>query len=139
MKGSKDFTERRQHERVSVEKIVIGVLNSDEPVTIGLIKDISLGGVHYTHELRMAPNDDPIQSIDIIGDSNYLMLDIPCECAWKIDTQRGAYSKLRDLRQCGIQFGKLDSNQIYMLKSLINRCTSQGTKGITSSVHMIYR
>ena len=137
MKGNKKFTERRQHERVSVENIVIGILNSDEPVTIGLIKDISLGGAHYIHELRMAPNHSPIQSIDIIADSKYLVLDIPCVCAWKVDTPRGAFSKQRDLRQSGIQFGELDPNQIFLLKSLINRYSSIGTKGISSDVHMI--
>ena len=139
MKGSRDFTERRQHERASVQNIVIGILNSDEPVAIGLINDISLGGVKYTHELRMASADNQIKSIDIIADSNCLMLDIPCECAWKVDTRRGAYSKLKDLRQCGIQFDKLNPSQIFLLKSIINCSTSLGTRGITSNVHMIYR
>ena len=137
MQESKDFKERRLYERASVKNIVIGVLNSDEPVKIGLINDISLGGVNYTHELRMAPNENPIHSIDIIADSNCQVFDIPCEYAWKIDAKRGSNSQLSDLRECGIKFGKLNANQLFSLKSLINSCTSMGTKGITSSVLII--
>ena len=88
MQERKDFKERRLHERVSVQKIVIGVLNSDEPSMIGLINDISLGGVNYTHELRIARNENPIHSIDIIANSEYQVFDIPCEYAWKNDSQR---------------------------------------------------
>lgn len=121
MNDNKDFTERRQHERASVQNIVVGILNSGEPVTIGLIDDISLGGVKYTHELSMAPIDKPIHSIDLIADSNCLMNDIPCDCAWDVDVIKEPTSQLRELRQCGIQFGKLTQNQIFLLKSLIER------------------
>ena len=137
MQDSKDFKDRRLHERASVQNIVIGVLNSDEPVRIGLINDISLGGVNYTHELRMTPNGKPIHSIDLIVDSNCQVFDIPCEYAWKIDAKRGSDSQLSDLRECGIKFGKLNPNQVFALKSLINSCTSMGTKGITSNVLII--
>ena len=137
MQESKDFTERRLHERASVQNIVIGVLNSDEPSMIGLINDISLGGVNYTQELRIARNENPIHSIDIIANSEYQLFDIPCEYAWKNDSQRGPSSKLSDLRECGIRFGQLNANQVFSLKSLINRCTSIGTKGITPNVLII--
>jgi hypothetical protein len=131
MKASGDFTERRLHERASLQNIVLGVLNSDEPVTIGIINDISLGGVKYTHELNIAPNDNPIHSIDLIAGNDFLMIDIPCEFAWNVDLEQESSRKLSELRQCGIQFGKLTLNQIFLLRSLMNRCTSPGTTDIT--------
>ena len=48
MKEREDFTERRQHERACVQNLVVGILNSGEPITIGSITDISLGGVRCT-------------------------------------------------------------------------------------------
>ena len=138
MKARRDFTERRKHERSSVLNIVLGILNSDEPVMIGLINDISLGGVKYTQKLKMVPNDNPIHSIDLIADDNCLMIDIPCEFAWNVEVKRESYSNLRDLRQCGIQFGKLTPDQISLLKNLIDRYTPFGCKGIASNVHIAY-
>jgi len=122
MKGSRDFTERRQHERAFTQNLLVAILNTEEPVTIGLINDISLGGVKYTYELTMAPNDNPIHSIDLIAETQHL-IDIPCEYAWNIDVDKKSYSSLRELRQCGIKFGKLNPNQIFLLRSLINSCS----------------
>ena len=48
MKINSDYTERRQHERESMQTIVIGMLNSGESITTGSITDISLGGVKFT-------------------------------------------------------------------------------------------
>ena len=122
MKENKNYTERRQHERSSVQNFVVGILNSGEPVAIGSITDISLGGVRCTYdELRMAPDDNPFHSIDLIADNHYLG-DIPCECAWSVNLETESFSKLTNLRQYGIQFGKLTPNQFFLLRSFINRC-----------------
>ena len=138
MKERRDFTERRQHERACVQNLVVGILNSGEPITIGSITDISLGGVRCTYnDLRMVSNDSPINSIDLIADGYYLV-DVPCEYVWEVRVETESYSKLTDLGQCGIQFGKLPPNQIFLLRSFINRCASLGIKGITSNVHIIY-
>jgi len=128
--GSSEFTERRQHERARVKNIVIGILNADKVVTVGIINDISLGGVNFTHEVGMAPASTPIYSIDLIADNNSLN-DIPCEYAWDSMVPRESDFNPKDLRQCGIQFGKLNPNQLFLLRSLINRCTSLGTKSIS--------
>ena len=138
MKVSRDFAERRQHERSSVPNILIGILNSDEPVMIGLINDISLGGIKYTHKLKMVPNDNPIHSIDLIADNNCLMIDIPCKYAWNDGLQGESDSESGELMQCGIQFGKMTPNQIFLLKGLINHYKSLGTKGVVPNVHIIH-
>jgi len=130
---SKKSTERRQHTRTSVKHIVVGVLSSGEPGLIGSITDISLGGVKFTyHEFRTEFKKDPIHSIDLIADSNY-MLDFPCSYAWnkKIETEPGWKS---NLRQYGIQFGKLTSWQFSLLRSIINDCSSLGSDRATPDV-----
>jgi len=137
MKGSRDLTERREHERARVQNIVVGLLNSEEVVTTGLINDISLGGVSFTHELGIEPVASSIHSIDLIAESN-LLNEIPCEYAWKVIIDRESYHNSRFLRQCGIQFGKLSPEQIFQLRNLINSCTSLGTKNITSTVRLTF-
>jgi c-di-GMP-binding flagellar brake protein YcgR len=138
MKQNSDPAERRQHERVHVQTIVVGMLNSGESVTIGSITDISLGGVKFTyHELKMAPDDSPTHSIDIIAD-NHNLVDIPCKYVWDDTVETESDSKLTDLRQCGIQFSKLTPNQTFLLKSFINHFAPLGINYRTSNVHITF-
>ena len=138
MKESRDSTELRQHERISVQTIVVGLLNSGESITIVSIDDISLGGVKLTyHKLKMVPDDNPIHSIDLIAE-NHNLADIPCEYVWDDAVETETDSKLTDLRQCGIQFDKLTPNQTFLLKSFINRYAPLGINNRTSNVHITY-
>ena len=138
MEECRDYTEKRQHVRACVQTIVLGILGSDGPVTFGTITDISLGGVKCTYnELRMAPNDKPVHSVDLIAEF-YDLADIPCEFVWDVEVETESFSKLTNLRQCGIQFGKLTPNQIFLLRSFINRCASPGINAITSNVDITY-
>ena len=124
---SKKFTERRQYNRLNVKNHIVGILNSDAPLFIGSITDISLGGVKFTNnEFLIAPKDSNINSIDLIADDYYL-IDIPCECAWdiKLETEPDPY--LIELRQSGFQFGKLTPNQLYLLRSLMYVVRAFGT------------
>ena len=136
--GSSIFTERRRHERARVENIVVGILNSDEIVATGLINDISLGGVNFTHELGLTPDATLVHSIDLIAENNFLN-DIPCEFAWNFRVERDPYFSSRELRQCGIQFVELSPDQTFLLRRLINSCTSLGIKNITSNVHLTFK
>ena len=138
MKKSRDPSERRQHERASMQTIVIGMLNSGESIMTGSITDISLGGVKFTyHEHIMESKDSPIQSIDLMAGIHNLV-DIPCKSAWDVTVETESDSKLTYLRQCGIQFGKLTPNQIFLLRNFINHGTSLGINGITSDDHITY-
>jgi len=137
MEENMDFTERRQHGRTSVQNLVVGILNSDEPVIIGSINDISMGGVKYTYEFRMAPDDNPIHSIDLIA-YDHCLIDIPCIYAWDIALEMGPDSQLKDIKQCGIKFGELTPNQTFLLRSLIERCTSLEMKGFSATPHINY-
>jgi len=136
MKEQRGFTERRQHERANVLNLVVGILNADSPESIGSIADISMGGVRFTNnELRMAPDNRFISSIDLIADDYYL-INLPCRYAWNVKLETGSDSKLTGLHQSGIQFGRLTPNQTFLLRSLINHCSSLGVRGIAAKVHM---
>ena len=138
MEESRDYTEKRKHERVYVRKVVVAILNSDEPVTMGSITDISLSGVKCTYdESRMVSNDNPVHSIDLIAD-NHDLVDIPGKSVWDVKVERESFSKLTNVRQCGIQFGELTPNQIFLLKIFIDHCASLGINATTSNTDITY-
>jgi hypothetical protein len=132
MKKSTGFTEGREHTRAKMNNIVVGILNSKEPETIGTITDISLGGVKCVYyELRMEPNKRPVHSIDLIAGSHYV-LEIPCKYVWDGEVETESNTKSTNIKQCGIQFGKLTPIQTFMLNKFIDICVSQGIKSLTS-------
>ena len=138
MEESRDYTEKRKHERVNVRKVVVAILNSDEPVTMGSITDISLSGVKCTYdEFRTVSHDNPVHSIDLIAD-NHDLFDIPGKSVWDVKLERESFSKLTNVRQCGIQFGELTPNQIFLLKSFIDHCASLGINATTSNTDITY-
>lgn len=132
MEELRDFTERRGHERAPVQNLIVGILNASGPVTIGSINDISLGGVKFTYnDLSMKPDDHFIHSIDLIAE-DFSLVNIPCDSAWDADIEKESFSKFTNLKQCGIRFGQLTPVQTFLLKNLIERCSSQEMKGFIS-------
>lgn len=133
-----DFAEQRQHKRTNVKNLVVAILNTDDPVTIGSITDISLGGVKFTYnQLNMDFNVNRINSIDLIAES-FSLVDIPCASVWNVTVGKESFSKFVNLNQGGIQFGKLTPNQIFLLQRLITRCSSEENKGYTSNEEETY-
>jgi hypothetical protein len=123
MNQNRDMAERRQHERAKVQSPVIGILNADEPLIIGSINNISLGGVKFIHALTLPPINNPIRSIDLITD-NFCLTDIPCNYAWDDEVAAEPDLQLRELKLCGIEFGDLTANQFFLLEGFIDRFTS---------------
>lgn len=123
MNQNKDNTERRQHERAELQSTVVGILSSNEPVIIGNIDNISLGGLKFIYALTLSPINNPIRSIDLITD-NFCLMDIPCKYAWNDEVAAESDLQLRELKLCGIEFGDLTANQVFMLEGFIDRFTS---------------
>ena len=91
MDQNKDHTELRQHERAKLQSTVVGILSSNEPVIIGYIDNISLGGLKLISALTLSPINNLIHSIDLITDNSCLM-DIHFNCGFfanKNDSRRG--------------------------------------------------
>jgi hypothetical protein len=134
MEKNKDFSERRLHERFNVESLVIGILTSDEPELIGSVIDISLGGVKFSYN-KQTKAPASYQSIDLIAD-DCCMEEIPCKNTWEDKIETYSFSKLTDLKQCGIQFENLTPDQIFLLRSFINRCTSSDANEVNPNVYV---
>ena len=122
MKKSRDAKERRKHKRKTMENIVVGIINHEDPETIGTIIDISQGGVKCAYnELRMTPDKSVSRSIDLIAGSQYV-LEVPCKSIWQTAIEKQSHNKSTIVKHCGIQFDELTSNQNFLLGKFINRC-----------------
>jgi hypothetical protein len=127
MKAKADITERRNHTRKKIKNIVVGVLNTGEYGLIGSITDISEGGVRFTcQEFRKEIKRDPIHSIELRADNSKCMFDFSCSYMWDNKVKTALDSELTHLRQYGIQFGRLTSWQLAILRGIINDCSSRG-------------
>ena len=112
---------------------VFGILNSHEPVTIGKITDISLGGAKCAnYEIKMEPaNKNSFHSIDLIA-GRHSVLGLPCKLIWDAEKESEGNSKLTQKRLYGIRFGKLTPKQTFLLEKLIDICISEGIINSTS-------
>ena len=118
--------ERRKYMRLAVSSGVIAVLITSAPEVIGSLSDISLGGAKVTFH---NPTDREIDfrnlKVDLISDDRFVEA-LPCSNAWERSLASNNVEALSDLRQCGIQFATLNSNQIYLLCNFIDRCAAPG-------------
>ena len=135
MKKNPDYNERRKHMRAKMPNTVVGILNSNEPITIGRIIDISLGGVKCArYELRVKPDKrSSFYSIDLKAGSHYLH-DLPCTPIWETEEDSEGNSELTLKRFYGIRFGELTPKQTFLLRKFIDICVSERLINSTSRI-----
>ena len=113
--------ERRRHPRSPVSAGIIAVLITSAPEIIGSVSDISLGGAKITyHNPTNRDIDYTSLKVDLISDDRFVEA-IPCSNAWDRPVETNSFLAAGELRQCGIQFADLNPNQLYLLRSFINR------------------
>jgi len=122
-----EYHERRQHKRSPVSSGITAVLIASSPEIIGSVSDISLGGAKITyHNPINSTRDFTIFKVDLIADDRFVEA-IPCSNAWDRAVETDSFFAAGELRQCGIHFADLNPNQLFLLRSFINRCAVTGT------------
>jgi hypothetical protein len=133
MSESSAHQERRQHPRLPVTSGIIAVLISSSPEIIGSVSDISLGGVKITyHKPTESELDCTKLKVDLISDDRYVEA-IPCSNAWDQAVEDSSFLAAGELRQCGIHFTQLNPNQLFLLRSFINRCAAKAPTSSSQS------
>jgi len=122
MEKSKDFPDRRVNKRAKLDVLVVGILNSAEPEIMGSVVDISLGGVKLSYSEQVGPQAT-FQTIDLIAGDSHIG-EIPCRKIWEYHEATNSFLNVMDGKHCGIKFDTLSPDQIFQLRSFINRCTS---------------
>ena len=122
-----EYHERRQHKRSPVSSGITAVLIASSPEIIGSVSDISLGGAKITyHNPINSARDSTSFKVDLIADDRFVEA-IPCSNAWDRAVENDSFLAAGELRQCGIHFADLNPNQLFLLRSFINRCAVTGT------------
>ena len=122
-----EYHERRQHKRSPVASGITAVLIASSPEIIGSVSDISLGGAKITyHNPINSARDSTSFKVDLIADDRFVEA-IPCSNAWDRAVETDSFLTAGELRQCGIHFADLNPNQLFLLRSFINRCAVTGT------------
>ena len=122
-----EYHERRQHKRSPVSSGITAVLIASSPEIIGSVSDISLGGAKITyHNPINSARDSTSFKVDLIADDRFVEA-IPCSNAWDRAVETDSFLTAGELRQCGIHFADLNPNQLYLLRSFINRCAVTGS------------
>ena len=115
--------ERRKHKRFKAAQGAYAVLG---PATakLGQIKNISMGGLAFKY-LADEARPNGTGKLDIIIRQNGLRIKkIPIQTVSDFELAReNAFSTVR-LRQQGVQFGKLTSDQISQLEFILNNHTT---------------
>jgi len=100
------------------------VLIAASPEIIGSVTDISLGGAKITyHNPKRREFEYNELKVDLISDDRFVEA-IPCSNAWDQSVEDSNFVAAGELRQCGIRFGDMNPNQMYLLRSFINRCAT---------------
>jgi len=122
-----EYHERRKHKRSPVSSGISAVLIASSPEIIGSVSDISLGGAKITyHNPINSARDSTSFKVDLIADDRFVEA-IPCSNAWDRAVETDSFIAAGELRQCGIHFADLNPNQLFLLRSFINRCAVTGT------------
>ncbi len=115
--------ERRKHKRFKAAQGAYAVLGP-ETSKLGQIKDISLGGLAFKYLADEARPNSAGELDIIIRQNSYCIRNIPIQTVSDVELAReNAFSTIR-LRQQGVQFGKLTSDQTSQLEFILKHHTS---------------
>ena len=115
--------ERRKHKRFKAAQGAYAVLGPEKS-KLGQIKDISMGGLAFQYLADEARPNGAGELDIIIRQNNYSIKNIPIQTVSDFElTRENAFSTIR-LRQQGVQFGKLTSDQTSQLEFILKHHTS---------------
>jgi hypothetical protein len=115
--------ERRKHKRYKAAQGAYAVLGP-ETSKLGQIKDISMGGLAFKYLADEARPNGAGELDIIIRQSSFCVKKIPIQTVSDFELAReNAFSTVR-LRQQGVQFGKLSSDQTSQLEFFLKHHTS---------------
>ncbi len=119
MIDAKNFIERRHDKRFAVQNGIVALPISSS-VAIGMIVDISRGGI----SIRYTPTEEQngaSPDIDILlTDHNFYITGIPVTTRSNFKLENKIPFSYIYERRCGMQFGELTDNQLNQLNELLS-------------------
>jgi hypothetical protein len=117
MADMKTQNQRRKHKRFEVQDGAFVLLGPDSN-KLGSIKNVSLGGLSFSHKARKSASSE-LYELDIffIGQDFYLE-QVPFRAVWDLATKENPFSSIT-MRRAGVKFGDLTHSQLSRLEYFI--------------------
>jgi hypothetical protein len=119
--------EQRKHKRFQIREGAFVLLGPDS-TKLGSIKNVSLGGLSFSHMARK-PVSSQLYELDIfiIGQDFYLE-QTPFWAVWDLPTEENPFSSIT-MRRAGVKFGDLTHSQLSRMEYLIQNYSVAKTSG----------
>jgi hypothetical protein len=115
--------EQRRHKRFQVPKTTFVAL-WPEFLRVGQVADISMGGLAFRHLTTEEPPDGSLELDLFLAGRSFYLYRVPSEMIWNLEPVEASSSNSRDLRQCGLRFGKLTPSQTAQLEYFVRNYTA---------------
>ncbi len=125
MANSKEFIERRKHERFKVESgAVAAVFNTaSEYVHIGQIMNVSKGGLSFRYSDGNGESTKPCELYILVALDSFYLRDVPFKTAWVSPVAGHPAINFLGKKQHGVQFGEMTPLQISRLDYFFHNYT----------------
>jgi hypothetical protein len=117
------MVERRKQKRCEIQDDTLGIIRSNN-TKVGSIKDLSLEGLGFRYIGRKQRMDEYAELSILPAQDLFYLHKIPCKLVWDRNASNDQYSAIT-MRQCGVQFGALTSDQTHLLEYFIQKHAQQ--------------
>ena len=121
MTNGKETVERRKHKRFQVGYGAFVILRSYDN-KVGRIVDINTDGLTFSYHPTAEESVMPTELDIFVADSALHLYGIPCKTISNFADRENPFAYI-STRRCGVKFGELAPNEIFLLEHLIKNHT----------------
>jgi len=125
MANSKEFIERRKHERFKVKNGPVATVfnTASEYIHMGQIKNISKGGLAFRYIDRNGDSTEPFELDILVALDSFYIKNVPFKTVWVSPAAGHPAFIFLEKKQRGIRFGEMTPLQMSRLDYFIHNYT----------------
>jgi len=125
MVDGKVEVERRRQRRFRLENDTFVVLRSNK-TKVGSLKEMNMDGLSFHYVGREEPLMDAAELSIFSPNNDFYLFTVPCKITSDLKLYKDHPSPIT-MRRCGVQFGKLTSQQVSQLEHFIHHYTKDAS------------
>lgn len=128
-------TDLRKHSRYQARDGSVAILKSDTSTKLGLITDISRGGLSFCYlDLEHEKDLKSLLKVNIFREvDGFSLFNVPCKIIKDYNSPHAKSIISGPLRKCSVQFAELTSDKISQLEYFIENFT-KGSRSESSKI-----
>ena len=117
MRNKNKPVQRRKQQRFQVRNDAFVLLGPDS-TKLGALRDISMGGLSFSHMARRPPSNELYELDIFLIDQDFHLEQVPFKTVWDLATEENPFSSIT-MRRCGVQFGQMTHTQMSQLEYFV--------------------